>query len=89
MPAQNLDKPHAVYQIRVSSQLGPKWKDWFDGFEIQAQTGDETLLIGMVVDQAALHGLLAKIRDLGIPLLSVNQVESSINAQDESKLFDN
>ncbi len=54
--------------------LDEKWSDWFDGFTIAPQ-GDETLLIGPVADQAALHGLLAKIRDLGLPLLSIKRVE--------------
>jgi hypothetical protein len=67
----------AVYQIRVAGTLDRKWSDWFDGFTIVAcsQDNNETLLTGPVVDQAALHGLLAKIRDLGLPLLSVKRVE--------------
>jgi len=65
----------AVYHIRVKGLLGAKWSDWFDGFTITPQADDETLLAGPVPDQAALHGLLAKIRDLGLPLLSVKRVE--------------
>ena len=65
----------AVYQIRVKGSLDDKWSDWFDGFTIVSLAGDETLLTGPVADQAALHGLLAVIRDLGLPLLSVQQVE--------------
>ena len=65
----------AVYQIRVKGNLGGKWSDWFDGFTITRQADDETLLSGPVADQAALHGLLGKIRDLGLPLLSVKRVE--------------
>ena len=65
----------AVYQIRVKGNLDQKWSDWFDGLTITPQVDDETLLTGPVADQAALHGLLAKIRDLGLPLLSVKRVE--------------
>jgi hypothetical protein len=62
------------YEIRVQGNLDAKWSDWFDGFTISQQANDETLLTGQVVDQPALHGLLAKIRDLGLPLLSVERV---------------
>jgi hypothetical protein len=65
-----------IYQIRVRGILDEKWSDWFDGFTISPQADDETLLAGPVTDQAALHGLLAKIRDLGLPLLSVERVAS-------------
>ena len=68
-----------VYQIKVSSHLDPKWTDWFDGFCIAPQANDETLLTGAVEDQAALHSLLAKIRDLGMTLLSVNQIKNGTN----------
>jgi hypothetical protein len=61
--------------MRVKGALDMKWSDWFDGFIITPQADDETLLTGRVVDQAALHGLLNKIRDLGLPLLSVKRVE--------------
>jgi len=64
-----------VYQIRVKGNLDQKWSDWFDGFTINAQANNETLLTGPVADQAALHGLLARIRDLGLPLLSVKRSE--------------
>ena len=64
-----------VYRIEVKGTLDRKWSDWFDGFTIIPQANDETLLTGPVADQAALHGLLAKIRDLGLPLLSVKRLE--------------
>jgi hypothetical protein len=64
-----------VYRIRVKGSLDSRWSDWFDGFAVTPQANDETLLTGPVADQAALHGLLAKIRDLGLPLLSVERVE--------------
>jgi hypothetical protein len=59
------------YEIVVRGRLDPVWQDWFDGFSFEARPGDETRLCGRVADQAALHGLLNKIRDLGLPLLSV------------------
>jgi hypothetical protein len=64
------------YRIRVKGTLDTRWSDWFDGFTILPQVNDETLLTGPVADQPALHGLLNKIRDLGLPLLSVERVES-------------
>jgi hypothetical protein len=66
-----------VYQIRIKGQLGRQWIDWFEGLTITLEDNGETLLTGPVVDQAALHGLLRKVRDLGIPLLSVARVEPS------------
>jgi len=66
-----------IYEIRVRGVLDKKWSDWFDGFTIAPQADDETLLTGPVADQAALHGLLNKIRDLGLPLLSVKRVEAA------------
>ena len=64
-----------VYQIRLKGHLGRQWTDWFGGLTITLEEDGETLLTGPVVDQAALHGLLKKVRDLGMPLLSVNRVE--------------
>lgn len=66
----------AVYHIRVKGNLDRKWSDWFDSLTIIPQADDETLLTGPVADQAALHGLLGKIRDLGLPLLLVKRMES-------------
>jgi hypothetical protein len=60
-----------VYHIRLAGHLGPDWAGWFDGLTITLQDNGETLLAGPVVDQAALHGVLRKVRDAGIPLLSV------------------
>ena len=67
----------AVYEIRVVGNLDLRWSDWFDGFSITPVGEGETLLIGTVADQAALHGLLHKIRDLGLPLLSVQRLEGN------------
>jgi len=64
-----------IYQIRIKGHLGRQWTDWFEGLTITLEENGETLLTGPVVDQAALHGLLRKVRDLGMPLLSVNRVE--------------
>jgi len=63
-----------VYQIRIKGHLGRQWTDWFEGLAITLEDNGDTLLTGSVVDQAALHGLLKKVRDLGTPLISVNRV---------------
>ncbi|MBK8990098.1 MAG: hypothetical protein IPM39_29225 [Chloroflexi bacterium] len=63
------------YQIRVEGHLLPQWMDWFDGLTITLEENGDTILTGPVVDQAALHGLLKKVRDLGMPLVSVIQVK--------------
>jgi len=65
-----------VYQIRIKGRLDQGWTDWFEGLAITEDGNGGTLMSGPVVDQAALHGLLKKIRDLGIPLLSVTCVET-------------
>lgn len=65
------------YQITVKGHLENRWVDWFDGLTITALDNGETLLTGPVVDQAALHGVLRKVRDLGLPLLSVTRVRSN------------
>ena len=68
------DQP-MVYQLRIEGYLGRQWTDWFDGLTITLGEDGNTLLTGAVIDQAALHGLLKKVRDLSMPLLSVNSVE--------------
>jgi len=70
-----------VYQIRVKGHLGHEWTDWFEGLTITLEEDGNTLLTGPVVDQAALHGLLKKVRDLGMPLVSVSPVEPSGTSQ--------
>jgi hypothetical protein len=64
-----------VYQIRLKGHLGPQWADWFEGLTITLEDGGDTLMTGPVVDQAALHGLLKKVRDLGMPLISAVRVK--------------
>jgi hypothetical protein len=68
------DKP-TTYQLRIQGHLSRQWTDWFGGLSITLEDDGDTLLTGPVVDQAALYGLLKKVRDLGMPLLSVNRVE--------------
>ena len=63
------------YEIRLKGHLGSQWTDWFGGLTITLEANGDTLLTGPVVDQAALYGLLKRVRDLGMPLLSVNRVE--------------
>lgn len=70
-----ISEPTVVYQIRLKGHLGSQWSDWFAGLTITLEDNGETLLAGPVVDQAALYGLLRKVRDLGIPLISVNRAE--------------
>ncbi len=72
-PESHADQP-IVYQIRIKGHLSSQWTDWFEGLTITLEEDGNTLLTGTVIDQAALHGLLKKVRDLGMPLLSVNRV---------------
>ena len=62
------------YEIRLKGHLGPRWAAWFDGFTITAEDDGTTVVRGSVVDQSALHGLLNKVRDVGLPLVSVVRV---------------
>ena len=75
-----------IYQIRVKSHLGSDWTDWFEGLTITLEDDGDMLLTGPVADQAALHGLLKKVRDLGIPLVSVIPVQcNQTRLEKESK----
>jgi hypothetical protein len=72
--ANKPDRP-MIYQIRIKGHLGPRWSGWFEGLTVTQVGNGETLLTGPVADQAALHGLLRKVRDLGMPLISAVRVE--------------
>jgi hypothetical protein len=76
LPSTPKPVPPEIYQIRIKGQLDSRWSDWFEGLTITPDENGDTLLAGPVVDQAALHGLLKKIRDLGMPLVSVNRVRA-------------
>ena len=68
----------AVYEIRVNGHLDGRWSEWFDGLTISNVENGDALLWGEIVDQAALHGVLNKVRDLGLPLVAVNNMGPTI-----------
>ncbi len=75
---QTFDEKHnqqQCYEIRLQGHLDDRWAEWFDGLTIRLDENGNTLLSGPVADQAALHGLLKKVRDIGLPLVSVSPVE--------------
>ena len=74
-----------LYEIRIKGHLDDKWAAWFEGLTITLEDNGDTLLTGPVVDQAALHGLLKKVRDLGMPLVSVSPVEHGQADQSDVK----
>ncbi|MFN8441931.1 MAG: hypothetical protein U0175_14220 [Caldilineaceae bacterium] len=69
----------AIYQIRVKGHLGLQWTEWFEGLAITSEENGDTLFIGTVTDQAALYGVLRKVRDLGMPLISLNRVVKEVS----------
>ena len=75
-----------LYEIRLKGHLDDRWSDWFGSLTITLEEDGNTLLTGPVVDQAALHGLLKKVRDLGMPLVSVNCVDPDQAKTEEAKL---
>lgn len=77
------------YEIRLKGQLDKQWTDWFEGLTITLEDNGDTLMTGPVVDQAALHGLLKKVRDLGMPLVSVCPVLSQEDHSNSSKEGEN
>ena len=83
-PGTDPSRPE-VYQIRIKGHLGRQWTDWFSGLSITLEDNGDTVLTGPVVDQAALHGLLKKVRDLGMPLVSVSPVEHGQADQSDVK----
>jgi hypothetical protein len=74
-----------LYEIRLKGHLDNRWADWFEGLTITLEDQGDTLLTGLVVDQAALHGLLKKVRDLGMPLVSVSPLEHGQADQSDVK----
>ena len=72
------------YEIRLKGHLEARWATWFDGLAITLGENGTTLLSGLVADQAALHGILKKVRDVGLPLLSVNSVEPDTKEDGET-----
>lgn len=74
-----------VYEIRLQGHLEARWRAWFAGFAIQLAPQGETVLTGPVADQAALFGVLRKVRDLGLPLLAVNRVGPAAQLQENDK----
>jgi len=83
-PTSDSNQP-LVYQIRIKGHLCREWTDWFDGLTITLEEDGDTLLTGSVIDQAALHGLLKKVRDLGMPLVSVSPLEHGQADQSDVK----
>ena len=79
-PKPETDQP-AIYEIRIGGELGSQWAGWFDDLVVTVDESGVTLIVGAVADQAALFGLLKKVRDLGMPLLSVNLVRSQSNKE--------
>lgn len=71
-------QPHqeSWYELRLQGHLDSRWSSWLDGMDLTRHSDGTTVVRGPVVDQAALHGLLARIRDIGVPLLSVTRVEA-------------
>lgn len=69
-------EPLARYEIRVNGVLDSHWSAWFEGLQISSDESGETLLAGPITDQAALHGVLGKIRDLALPLISVRRIDT-------------
>jgi hypothetical protein len=74
-----------VYCIRLKGRLDPSWRNWFEGFSLTYDPAGHTTLSGPVVDQAMLHGLLARIRDLGLPIVSVTLLDSPSGSPDYSR----
>lgn len=66
-----------IYQVQIRGHLDDRWSDWIGGMTVLRQDDGTTLLVGPVIDQAALHGVIARVRDLGLPLLSVNRLVDS------------
>lgn len=74
-------EPAPEYEIRVAGHLAPRWTAWFDGLTVSTEADGTTVLRGPVIDQAALHGLLQKLRDIGIPLISLRPLPATPSAE--------
>jgi hypothetical protein len=77
--------PVPEYEIRVAGRLAARWSTWFDGLTIASDADGTTVIRGPVVDQAALHGLIQKLRDVGIPLISLTQIPNNAPAEPEAQ----
>jgi hypothetical protein len=75
-PENDPDQP-VIYQVRIKGHLSHQWTDWFEGLTIAQEDNGETILTGLMADQATLHGVLRKVRDLGTPLISVTRVKTN------------
>lgn len=84
LPQPDLPQP-TIYKIRLKGHLDCQWTDWFEGLTISLEEDGNTLLTGPVVDQAALHGLLKRVRDLGMSLVSVCPIQSNVSGSSSSK----
>lgn len=85
MSEEHKSRGPVVYQIRVKGHLDERWSDWFDDLTITPEQGGETTLVGPIADQPALHGILAKIRDLGLILLSVHREDPDPKRREDGK----
>ncbi len=81
MPETTTRDKLEFYVIRIKERLGPRWPDWFEGLTMATGESGETILSGPVADQAALHGWLARVRDLNLTLISVNRIEPPQNEE--------
>ena len=81
----NMKTTPVIYEIRVAGHLSPQWMDWFEGLVVSLEADGNTLLTGQVADQAALYGLLKKIRNLGLILVSVNRIQPEETHSHRSK----
>ena len=77
--------PALRYEIRVHGTLGPDWQDWFEGMELRQEAAGQTVIIGLLPDQSALHGLLARIRNLNLSIISITSVPPTNGGTDQKE----
>lgn len=77
MSAESSDQASLGYEIRVIGHLDPRWSAWFDGLDLSLENDGTTVISGPIADQAALHGVLRRLRDIGLTLVSITQVDST------------